>query len=77
MSDGYSRDTFLGADEQTRIKMTFDIMSSIDDKLTKYTQDHETRIKKLENRRWRDKGVASVSGVFGGFLAIFSERFWK
>lgn len=84
MSDLYSKDTFERADQETKLYMIFDIAKSTNDVLTLSLKEYlahkkacEDRFKKLENRKWRDKGIASASGFLGGFLAMISERFLK
>ena len=66
----WDRDTYVTAEEETQRKMTFDMLKAIHDKQPLC----EIRFKKLEARKWRDKGIATGSGLFGGFIAVFFKK---
>jgi len=63
---GITRQTFVDADEKTRISMTFDLLKEIHENSCAQLIKCEERFKRLENRKWKDRGVASGSGTIGG-----------
>ena len=64
----WDRDTYITTtDEKTLRKMTFDMLKALHDGREK----DEKRFKALENRKWKDKGIAGGAGIIGGFIASF------
>jgi len=79
MSNGpYNRETFMNAQDKTQKGMLFDMLESIDDRLSqvcRFRKDIcEPRFKVLENRKWKDKGVAGAAGLIGGFLVGYLKK---
>ena len=58
--NGYSRKTFVEADDHTRHGMTYDIL-----------EDIFTRIQALENKRWLHASLQAIGGIIGGAGAVF------
>lgn len=67
-----ARDTFVKADPATQSGMLFDMLAFIYDE----AGSHSKRIKKLENRKKFDTGIAAASGIIGGFAAVLSKKLW-
>ena len=63
-------------DVNVKLNILFEYIVNINDTLS--TQKHACgeRFKKLENRRWRDRGVSAVAGFFGGFFAVWTKAAW-
>lgn len=68
---GIKKETFMKADEPTRIAMTYDLLSEIHENSCEQMSMCNDRFRKLENNKWKDRGAGAGSGVFGGTLAGF------
>lgn len=69
-SHGIKKETYVQADEKTRIALTFDFFDAIYCRLA----EGDKRIKKLENRKKLDTGVSGAFGFIGGFVAMFVRK---
>ena len=59
--NGFNRDTFVGADRETRDKMLFDMLSEL-----------YSSIKSLEKNKWFHRGLSFGGGIIGGFGGVFT-----
>jgi len=70
MPNGITRDTFKGYTTDSKLLTLFDILVDVQVKQTHQIEVCDPRFKKLENRKWVDKGLATASGFGGGFFAV-------
>ena len=71
----WDEDTFVTTtDEVTYRKMTFHMIKAVFDNQVAQKTENEPRFKTLENRKWKDKGVAAVAGLIGGALANIGRK---
>jgi hypothetical protein len=70
MPNGITRDTFKGYTTDSKLLTLFDILVDVHVKQTQQIKICDPRFKKLENRKWIDKGLATASGFGGGFFAV-------
>jgi|GEM_PF-3206030 len=74
--NNFNRDTFVGADRETRDKMLFDMFTATHDSIK---TDHK-RIKVLEKRKNTDTligtSISAVTGLFGGAIAVLTKPWW-
>jgi len=72
---GISIETFMGADQTTRDKLIFELLTEIRDKQVSQIAKCEPRIKKLENNKWWDNARAATGGFIGGIIAVIGKGF--
>ena len=76
MSNGIKVDeeTFSKMDHDDQIKSIFHAIVTTNANVTKQKLECEPRFKLLENRKWKDKGIAGGTGLVGGFLAVIAKK---
>lgn len=66
-----SKDTFSDPEDEKHFRgMLYDLLiygAECNEKL-------DARIRKLERRKWIDKGLTAITGFAGGFIAYFSTK---
>jgi hypothetical protein len=70
MPNGITRDTYKGYTVDSKLMTVFDILVDVQLKQAKQIKICDPRFKKLEQRKWIDKGLATASGFGGGFFAV-------
>jgi hypothetical protein len=77
MSNGVERLTYIEADAKTTKALTYDMLSSLYDKLEELTEYQsvqvskcDARMKILESRKRKNTAIAASSGFVGGFTAM-------
>ena len=65
-------ETFAKMDHDDQIKSIFHAIVTTNQNVTNQSLECEPRFKCLEKRKWKDKGIAAGSGLFGGYLAVVS-----
>jgi hypothetical protein len=75
MTDGLqvSKDTFQACSTDNKLLILFDYIDDMHGAVCGQQDKCETRFRKLENRKFFDKGVAAISGVLGGALALIGK----
>lgn len=68
---GIKKETFIDADEKTRIALTFDLLEEIHSNQCKQLEACDGRFKKLENRKKFDTASAIGSGGGVAFLTVW------
>ena len=71
---GIQKETFVEADEHTRIALTFDLLDEIREHQCKQIAICNIRFGKLEKRKKFD---TSLSAAIGGFAAIIVKKLWS
>jgi hypothetical protein len=76
MSNGIKVDeeTFAKMDHEDQIKSIFHAIIKTNENITNQKLECEPRFKCLENRKWRDKGIAGGAGLIGGFIAAMGKK---
>jgi len=75
--DGIQKDTFIDADDKTRISMTFDLLHEIREGQVSQRIDCNKRFLKIENKRKLDTVIAGGSGFLAGFVAVAAKfKIW-
>lgn len=77
MTNGIEKDTFQGMQTEAKLNVLFDYVREIRDKPECQIGKCEPRLKKLEDRKWKDRGISSASGLFGGFIAVITLKISK
>ena len=76
MSDGIEVDEkgFEGLNHDDQIRAIFQAIVATNQNITNQKLECEPRFKCLENRKWRDKGIAGGAGLVGGFIAAIGKK---
>jgi len=74
---GISIETFIGADQETRDKIIFELLTEIKNKQVAQIAKCEPRIKRLENNKLVDNVRATIGGIIGGIIAVIGKGFIK
>lgn len=74
MPNGITKETFVDADEKTRIALTFELLSAIHDHQCKQVGKCEKRFKALENRKNMNSIISGVGGMIGGVAFWLGEK---
>ena len=67
---------FEKLDHALQMRAIFKAIVVINNNISKQPKicEEQFKIKALHNRKWKDKGIAGVAGLIGGFLAGLSKR---
>lgn len=87
MANGFvKKDTFLGAEQETRDALLYDMLSTTHDAIVSDKAEIkgcikkvDDRTRKLENRKIKDTAIATttsaIAGAIGGFVAVITKPF--
>jgi|WetSurMetagenome_2_1015567.scaffolds.fasta_scaffold103450_3 hypothetical protein len=71
------RETYVNADAETYRGLTYDLFNGIHNKIDESCKTHlkhlticDVRFSKLEKRKRFDTAISSITGFFGGFIAV-------
>lgn len=72
-----SKDVFKTMQPDEKLEVIFDNVSEIRKCQKCQINECEERFKNIENRKWKDKGVAGIAGLIGGFAAQIAKGLIK
>ena len=67
-------DTFATLTPEEQRRAMFQAIVRTNTNLTDQLKHCEPRFRKLEKRKWIDKGISVASGAIGGFLGVFGIK---
>lgn len=75
MGDGLmtSKETFKQYPVESKLDTLFDFSVAIYEQSCTKQEDCEDRFRKLEKRKWFDKGLSAGTGFIGGVVAILGS----
>ena len=85
MEGSISEDDFMAQPEPVKLRIIWTTMKKLHeeqlkkclcrgDKCTLMHDEFKDRLKKVENRKYKDKAIAGAAGIIGGFLAHLLQR---
>ena len=73
---GISKETYVKADEETRHRLTFELLDEIRELQCRQVDICEGRFTKLETRKKIDTSLAAGTGGVAGFLTVIAQKIW-
>jgi len=67
-------EAFLSLSESEQMGAIYKAIMSINTEIYSHPVRCEPRFRKLEKRKWMDKGIATGMGVIGGFLGFLGIK---
>jgi len=67
-------DAFLTLDHSEQMGAIYQAIVEVNKKVCTQLKTCEPRFRKLEKRKWIDKGIATGMGVIGGFLGFLGIK---